>query len=208
MKLVKYTTTGSKSSITVADEVFGATPNQQILAQAVRVYLSNQRQNTGAAQTRSDVARTKKKWFKQKGTGNARHGARSSNIFVGGGAVFGPTADQNWSKKLSKQLKKKALVSALSAQQANIVVSDAVEKLDGKTKSGMTALQQAGVNQQGTKVLVVLGDNNPVILRSLRNLANVEVTQAQRVSTYQILKADQIVATTAAIKQLEEKATK
>src|SRR5471030_1547190 len=116
MNLTVASTVGKTTSMSVNDAVFAAVINPELIAQAVRVYMSNQRQGSSKVKTRAEVARTKKKWFKQKGTGNARHGARTPNIFVGGGVAHGPNGMQNWSLKLSATMKKAALISALSAQ--------------------------------------------------------------------------------------------
>jgi len=88
--------------------------DQQLMAQAVRVYLSNQRSALAKTKTRGEVARTTAKMYKQKGTGRARHGAYSAPIFVGGGVAFGPTGGQNYRRKMSKALGKLAFASALA----------------------------------------------------------------------------------------------
>src|SRR5690242_1823092 len=123
MQLTKVTKTGAKSQLTVSDSVFGVPVNKALIAQAVRVYMSNQRQGTSKAKTRSEINRTSAKWYKQKGTGRARHGARNAPLFVGGGVAHGPNGEQNWTRTLSKRMKMQALVTALSAQAANIVVA-------------------------------------------------------------------------------------
>src|SRR5690554_4960009 len=105
MKLTVITATSKASSIEVSDAVFGQKANPTLLAQAVRVYLSNLRQGTSKVKTRSEVSRTRAKWYRQKGTGNARHGARSAPIFVGGGVAHGPNGQQNWTKSLSRKMK-------------------------------------------------------------------------------------------------------
>ena len=93
MKLQVVHTSGKSTELEVLKSVFGEKPNTSLLAQALRVYQLNQRQGTAKVKTRSEVARTKKKWYKQKGTGGARHGARTPSIFVGGGVkiLFRPT---------------------------------------------------------------------------------------------------------------------
>ena len=85
MKMALLTPTGVTGTTNVSDKLFGADVKLVLLAQAARVYLSNSRQSTSKVKTRSEINRTKKKWYRQKGTGGARHGARTANIFVGGG---------------------------------------------------------------------------------------------------------------------------
>jgi large subunit ribosomal protein L4 len=206
MKLQVSSTIGQNSTLTVNDAVFGVKPNQALIAQAVRVYLSNQRQGTSKVLTRAEVARTKKKWFKQKGTGNARHGARTPNIFVGGGVAHGPTGEQNWNLKMATTMRRSALISALSAQVPVIIVSEDLNQLDGKTSSAQRLLRK--MMPDANRLLVVLADNSPKVLRSMNNLEKTVVTQASRLTTYEVAAADGIVMTKEAVKVLEDRLTK
>lgn len=203
MKLPKITTSGSKSTITACDAVFAAPVNQVLLAQAVRVFLANQRQGSANVQRRGDVARTGKKWYRQKGTGNARHGNRRAPLFVGGSKAFGPLANRNWSLNLSKTLRRKALISALSVRQPSITVVEQLLQLDGKTKSGQQLI--SAIVPEAKRVLVVLTNNDPIIVRSLRNLDQVVVQQAQRLTTYEVLMADAVLLSPQAVTALEER---
>ena len=136
-KIDVYTITGTKSGqIELPKEIFAAKVNKPLMAQAVRVYLGNQRRSGARAQTRSEVNRTKAKWFRQKGTGHARHGARSAPIFVGGGKAHGPTGEENYHLKMSQAMKKKALFSALTARlnDNEIMVIKDLAKIEPKTK--------------------------------------------------------------------------
>jgi large subunit ribosomal protein L4 len=201
MQLKVTSTIGSSSSLTVSDVVFGAELNPTLIAQAIRVYQANQRQATAKTKTRGEINRTKKKWFKQKGTGNARHGARTPSIFVGGGVAHGPHGNQNFSLKMSQSMRKAALASALTAQLANIHVTADLSALDGKTSSAQKLL--AKMVPAAQHILVVLADNNEMTLRSLRNLENVLITQASRLTTYEVAFADAIVMSKEAVKVLE-----
>ena len=206
MKLTVSSTVGQTTSLTVRDDVFGAPQNPTLIAQAVRVYLSNQRQGTSKVKTRGEINRTKKKWFKQKGTGNARHGARTPSLFVGGGVAHGPTGLQNWNLKMSSMMKKRALASALSTQVEHIVVSDDIMQLDGKTAS---AHKMLGKMLPGAHhVLVVLPKSMPMVLRSLRNLPYVYVTGASRLTTFEVANADAIILTKESVKMLEDRLAK
>ncbi len=148
-KVDLYTINGTKSGqIDLPKEIFAAKINEPLMTQAVRVYLSNQRQALARAQTRSEVNRTKAKWFRQKGTGRARHGARSAPIFVGGGKAHGPTGEQNYCLKMSKAMKKKALFSALTAKlkDKEIIIVKGMEKVEPKTKKMSEILQKFAKN--------------------------------------------------------------
>lgn len=203
MKLVKITATGTKGSLEANDAVFAAKVNDVLLSQSIRVYLANKRQGTSKVKTRGEIARTKKKWFKQKGTGNARHGARSANIFVGGGVAHGPKGNENWSLKLTPVLKKKALISALSAQAENIVVSDGLMSLSGKTKDAVALFNK--VSSGETKILVIIVKSEENVIRSLRNIETVLIVSATRVNSLEIAMADKIVISPEAVKALEER---
>jgi large subunit ribosomal protein L4 len=203
MKVQSLNATGKLGTATVSDAVFGVTPNQTLIAQAVRVYRANERQGTSAAQTRATIARTKRKWYKQKGTGNARHGARSAPIFVGGGAAHGPKANQNWSLKLTKQLKKAAMRSVLSAQAENIVIANDFDKLSGKTKDAAAMLTAAKLTDK--RVLVVVNEMTENVVRSMRNIEDVLLVTAQQVSPLEAAMADVLVITKEAVVTLEER---
>lgn len=202
MKLIKITAT-SKSSLNVNDNVFGAEVNEVLLSQAIRIYLSNKRQGTSKVKTRAEVTRTKKKWFKQKGTGNARHGARSANIFVGGGVAHGPKGNENWNLKLTNVMRKKALISALSAQVKEIVVSDEIMSLSGKTKEAVALINKLA--PKTGKILIIINESKEEVLRSLRNIETVLVVSASRVNALEIAMADKIIITLGAIKTIEDR---
>lgn len=203
MKLNVLNTTGKNTTITVSDEVFAGKVNLPLMSQAVRVILSNQRQGTSKVKTRSEVRRTKKKWFKQKGTGNARHGARNANIFVGGGIVHGPDGTQNWTLSLSKQMKRKALISALSSQGENIIVTTVLDDVKPKTKDVVAYLSKLVPGDK--RILLVVDKMNENILLSTNNLEYVFVTTAQRLNVHETLLADSIILTKDAVKSLEER---
>ena len=201
MQLTSISATGDKGSYKAQDSVFAVPMNESLLAQAVHVFLNNQRQATSKVKTRSETNRTKKKWYKQKGTGNARHGARTPSIFVGGGVAHGPNGEQNWNRSLSKKMAKQAMRVALSAQAKNIVICDSLERLDGKT--GTTAKMLKKIIPAAGRILVVLAQTEPTIIRGFRNLEMALTTTSSRVNLYQIAQAHTILTTTGAIKALE-----
>lgn len=201
MKLPTITATGKSGSITVEDAVFGAPINKQLLSQAMRVYIDHLHQGTSKVKTRSEVNMTKAKWFKQKGTGNARHGSKNAPIFVGGGVAHGPSGLRPAKLSLSQQMKQKALISALSAQHEALTIADSLEELNGKTKEAAQMLAQ--MNVDGHKVLIVLAEASEKIVRSLRNIENVLVVQARQLSAFDVAMANKILLTTKAVRHLE-----
>ncbi len=206
MKLTKISLTGKKTKVDVSDDLFAVPFNPALLSQAVRVYLSNLRQGTSKTQTRSDVNRTTKKLYRQKGTGNARHGARTANIFVGGAVAHGPTGEQNWKKKLPKKMKKLALRIALSlhAKDDNIIICDAIDQLDGKTKSAFLMLEKIGVSKEKNIVIVTETDSD-LIMRSFMNIKNVNFTNSTYLNLLHVVFASKILITGASIKALEKR---
>lgn len=203
MQFTVLNTTGKSTTIEASDVVFGTTVNKVLIAQAVRVYLSNKRQGTAKTKTRSEVSRTTKKWYKQKGTGNARHGAKSANIFVGGGVVHGPTGHENWSLKMPSMMKKKALMSALSAQRDHIVVTTVLSDIEPKTKDAVAFLQKLAPDSKRT--LIILDKKMENIERSMNNLPQVLITHTQQLSILDVVTADALVFTKEAIKAVEER---
>jgi large subunit ribosomal protein L4 len=203
MKLISLLTTGKKSTVTASDALFAAPVNKTLLSQAIRVYLSNLRQGTSKVKNRGEVNLRKGKVYSQKGTGNARHAAKSAPIFVGGGVAHGPKGVENWNLSLPQKLKHKAIISALSLQNEKVIVAEGVMDLDGKTKSAATLL--ATIAPVSQKILVILSKRTPVLDRSMRNLPNVLVRTADRVNALEISSSDWIVMTKSSINDMEKR---
>lgn len=184
-----YDHTGKKvSSKTLSKDVFGVEVNPQLLALAVRVYLSNQRQGTKSTQTRSQVSFTGAKLWRQKGTGRARHGSRRAPIFVGGGSAHGPTGNEQYQKKLTKKMRRKALLGSLSQKctQNQISLIKDFSKIGGKTNQ-MHKLMQQILKNPSEKTLLILDRPEEIVIRSVKNLSNITTTQASRLNVYEIL---------------------
>ncbi len=204
-KVDVYTLSGTKSGqIELPKAVFAAKINESLMAQAVRVYLSNQRQSQAKAKSRSEINLTKAKWFKQKGTGRARHGARSAPIFVGGGVAHGPNGEQNYHLKMAKKMKKQALFSALTSKfKANemMVVKD-LAKIEPKTKKMKMLLEKLVKDGKST---IVLSEKLENVSRSARNLKGVNLSQFNQLNTYQVLNGGQFIFMKEAVEKLKEK---
>jgi len=176
--------------------------NSQLVAQAVRVYLSNQRSAHAKTKTRGEVNKTTAKMYKQKGTGRARHGAYSAPIFVGGGVAFGPTGEQNYHKGLSKSQNRLAMISALGLKSKVVWTMTEFEKIKG-TKEANKELVKSEL--AGKKTLLVLGAKELKYGKMFRNLAQVEVANSLDVNTYQIMKSQQLLFTEAAFEEVVKK---
>ncbi|HAU99047.1 MAG: 50S ribosomal protein L4 [Microgenomates group bacterium GW2011_GWF2_45_18] len=204
---LKRSTSAKESTLSVLEVVFGVKPNLPLLSQAVRVYLSNQRQGTSKVKTRSDINRTKKKWYRQKGTGNARHGARTPNIFVGGGVSHGPNGLRDWTRKLSRSQRNASLIAALSDRASQILVTNDMYELSGKTSEAVVFFSNLIKDAKDQRILVVLDEANNQVLRSTSNIPYILTTQVSRLNVYELLLADTIVMTEEAVRILEEKLT-
>ncbi len=202
MQLATVTLTGTTKSTTVSDVVFGDKVNAVLLAQAVRVYRARARQGTSKTKTRAEVARTKKKWFKQKGTGNARHGARTPNIFVGGGVSHGPNGMQNWSLDLPQSMKHGALTSALSANAANTFVAEELMSLKKNPEIRKTVQNIQG---KDLKVLIIVPVLVETLVKAVRNMHRVILTTSARVNALEVTQADKIIITPEAIEAIEKR---
>ena len=177
-------------------------PNHELLKLAYDAFLANSRQASATTKTRGEVRGGGKKPWRQKGTGRARFGSTRNPIWRHGGIVFGPRGNENYSKKLSKTSKHVALRQALTLanQDKKILVSDI--KTTGKTAEVAKFLTAKKCSEKD-RVLLVVDEKTPELMRATNNLANALLVRAQYLSVYYILNADKIVMTPAAIKAVE-----
>ena len=173
--------------------------NHELLKLAYDSYLANGRQANATTLQRGEVRGGGKKPWKQKGTGRARFGSTRNPIWRGGGVVFGPRGNENYTKKISKNSKRVAIKQALSlANKAKkIVVTDV--KTTGKTSEVAKFLAD---NKYDRKVLIVVDEKTPAIIRATNNLQNVLLIRANYLSVYHILNADTIIFTPKALSVL------
>ncbi len=199
INLKVYSQTGSEvSTIKLDKEVFGVEVNEQVMFDAVMTYLANRRQATAKTKKRHEVSGGGKKPFRQKGTGRARAGSSRSPIWVGGGTVFGPDGNQNYTIKQNKKEHKLALKSALTTKVKDIIVLDKLE-VAGKTKDVLTVLKTFKAEE--AKVMLVSEDEK--VLQGAANLGNVIVVSKDNISVYDLLNNDKVVILENDIKELE-----
>ena len=182
------------------DAIFGLEPRQDLIQRVVVWQLAKRRSGQHQVQTRGEINRTKKKMYKQKGTGQARHGARSAPLFVGGAKAMGPV-NHSHEFDLPKKVKALGLKHALSskAKAGSIVILDEAKSKDIKT--GALA-KQFGKMKLG-RALVVDGEFDNNFALSARNLADVALLPVAGINVYDIMKSDKLVLTTAAVKAIE-----
>lgn len=187
--------------ITLSDSVFGLPVRGDILARMVKYQLAKRRAGTHKVKGRSEIALTGRKTVSQKGSGGARHHARSANIFVGGGRAFGPTP-RSHAIKLPKKVRALALKTALSAKAAGgkLVIVDEVVADSPKTKPLAEKLEKMGI----TSALIVTGSEVDVNFGlASRNIIKVDVLPVQGANVYDILRRDTLVLSKSAVKALE-----
>ncbi len=187
----------------ISEDFVGVTVNTDALHQVVVAQLANKRWGTANTKTRSDVRGGGRKMYRQKGTGRARMGSRSSPTRVHGGVAFGPKP-RSFRKHVSKKLRQLALHSALADkfQSGNVVILNAITMEHPRTKDLVELLHNIGLEN---KTLIVLDADNPNLYLSARNIPKVNVSTWNLVNTYDILWHDNLVMTQAAAQKLEQK---
>ncbi len=201
VKLSNLDGTAGKGDIELNDAVFGLEPRADILHRVVTWQLENRRGIARATRERSDVARTGKKFGRQKGGGTARHGDRAAPVFIGGGKAHGARR-REFDVSLNKKIRALGLKMALSSKaQSNLVVVDTLDLKDAKTQALAGQLAKAN---WGKKVLVIDGEAvNAGFARAAGNLVGINVLPAIGANVYDILKHDTLVLTRAAVEKLE-----
>lgn len=181
-----YSLTGrAAGTMVLSKEIFGAKINKNLLAQAIRVYTTNEKTFTAKTKTRGEVRGSTAKIYKQKGTGRARHGSIRAPIFVGGGITFGPEP-RKVRLNLPQKMKKAALISALSAKMADkqILGLSSLDKASGKTKE-MAKLTK---NLKLKTALIVTEKPLDNIVRAVRNISGLQVLSVNQLNAHEVLK--------------------
>ncbi len=192
----------SKGTVKLPEDVFGGKINKVLMAQAVRVYLANQRMGASVTKTRGQVDGSTRKIYRQKGTGRARHGGIRAPIFVGGGTAHGPKL-RDYSLDMPVKMRKAAVVSALSAmaKDGNVMVVAGFTEL-AKTKAAAAALVAMGLQKR--KALVVMPEHMNSVFRAVRNIDRVGVIRSSALNTYEVLNAGVVVVMQEALVVLEK----
>ena len=189
-------------SLSLAASVFAVEPHKQAMFNAVQVEQANSRQATAKTKVRHEVSGGGKKPWRQKGTGRARAGSSRSPIWVGGGTVFGPVGNQNFTISQNKKEHQLAVKSALSLKTPkDLVVIDEIKFAGKKTKEFVKMLKAIKCE---VKTLVVVNEIDENLYASVRNVAYAKVVTTDNVSVYDLLNADKLVMSEAAVKTVEE----
>ncbi|HEY1835665.1 MAG TPA: 50S ribosomal protein L4 [Candidatus Saccharimonadales bacterium] len=202
MAVPTYTKTGTKATTPAKLDkaVFGVAPeNHELLKLAYTAYLANGRENLATTKTRGLVRGGGKKPWKQKGTGRARVGSTRSPIWRSGGITFGPTGEENYTKRVNVKAKRLAIRQALSlaADDNKITVIENIKLKEAKTAELVKLLAKIDASK---RVLLVVEHKTEELDRAARNLQDVKVTQANYVNVFDTLNADRIVITQDSLK--------
>ncbi len=188
LKADVYSAKGTKLGIVSLPKDFEAKENLRLLAQAIRVYEDRTHPGLAKVKTRADVNRTKKKWYRQKGTGGARHGARSAPIFVGGGVAHGPTGVKR-QLSLPEKMKEKALSVAISLKIKNKegVVVDGLAKIN-KTKEIDALIKKLAksLSTKAKKFTFVLSNENLRVRAAIKNIKNTQSVSFKDLNPYKV----------------------
>jgi large subunit ribosomal protein L4 len=193
LQVALYNLQGEKTTkIVLPKGVFGVKVNFKLLAQAVRVFLANQRRAGAKVKTRGEVARSTKKIYRQKGTGRARHGSKGAPIFVGGGVAHGPTGEQNYQLKMNQKMRRAALRMALTSKLASkeIWVVAGLAKVKGKTKEIETLLKNLKINNKASLILPARWEKT---IRAARNIERLDLLPTKQLNTYAVLNGGKLI---------------
>ena len=193
---------GDAGEIELNDDIFGLEPRADLMHRVVVWQLAKRRAGTHKTKTRGEINRTTKKVYRQKGTGSARHGARSAPLYVGGGKAMAPVV-RSHAFDLPKKVRTAALKHALSAKakDSRLVILDAAQVDAVKTSAVAKKLGKLGDGH----MLVVDGAFDEKFALSARNLPRVSLLPADGLNVYDILRLDTLIVTRSAIKAIEER---
>lgn len=204
IKIDLYNQQGEKiKEITLNKDFFGAPIREGLMHEAVILKQANARTAIAHTKLRGEVRASTRKIYKQKGTGNARHGAKSANLFRGGGITFGPRNERNFTKQMPKKMRRAALCSALSSRVGDkaVIGLDKYEVSEIKTKELASMLKKF---PPADNHLLVIGSKNEFIEKSARNLPNVKTLLVNYLNVTDLLRFKQIIFLEEAIDKLPE----
>lgn len=202
LSVAVYSLLGKEAgSLDLPKEIFDGKINKALLAQAVRVYVNNEKGHYSNTKTRGEVMGSTRKIYKQKGTGRARHGSIMAPIFVGGGIALGPKS-RVVNMDLPKKMKKAALVAALRDKLSNKELGGVdLAKVSGKTKEFGTFL----TGTQKKTALIITDAANEMVARATGNIRGLSVMTAAEVNVYEVVKHQSVFMTQAAIEKLQHR---
>ena len=194
-----------KGTIALPKELFAGKINDQLMEQAIRVYMTNQRQGTSSTKTRSEVTGSRRKVWRQKGTGRARHGSITGPIFVGGGIVHGPKP-RDFELKMPKKMKIQALVSALTEKNKDSKIFVFDGKLTGKTKQFALMVKNiiGAEKKKNPSVLFIRSKADKQAYLASKNVKQIATVEGSGVNTYEVIKNTAVLISKDAIDEMKQ----
>ncbi len=190
--------------INIEDSILNTDVNKGSIWEVVKWQLAGRRAGTASTKTRAEVRGSRRKILPQKGTGNARHGDKKANLFVGGGIAHGPKP-RDFSYHIPKKLRKKVLKGVLSIRYKDgdlkFIEDFTFDK--PKTKTAIQFLNDYGLGDK--KVLIIIPEKDENVIRSFRNLQKVKILQVEGLNTYDLLNADVVLITKTAAEKINER---
>lgn len=202
MSVPVYSLTGrATGTLVLPKEIFGVKVSKSLLSQAMRVYMTNQKNLTASTKTRGQVRGSTAKVWRQKGTGRARHGARTAPIFVGGGITFGPRL-RNVRLDLPQKMKKAALLNSLSSKALDkqVIGLTGLEKATGKTKELFDLMKKVTALKSA---LIVTPEKIDKVVRAVRNIKGVDVLPVSQLNAFDVLRHQNLLLTKEAVEKLK-----
>lgn len=204
MKLPVVDSKGKKIDVlAVADEIFTVPMNEQLVAQAIHVFRTNLRRSKAKALTRGEVYGSRRKLWKQKGTGRARHGDRFAPQFVGGGVAHGPTGIENYHRNLNKKMRWKALLCLLSQKAANgdLIVVEGLDKV--KRTAQVAKIVSNLLGEASRKYILVIDKHHQDAARAAKNLDGAVISLPENLNAFTVLAAGKMIVDKDSIKSIE-----
>ena len=205
MKIDKVNMDGKKDSIEVLDKIFNAKINNVAIAGVIYKQNANYKGRKAKTKQKNEIIGSTSKIYAQKGTGNARHASRKAPIFVGGGVAHGPKGENSYKKrKLNKSEKKLSVKSLISEKNKlkNLIVLNDIDKEIKKTKEMFKIL----INLDAINSLLILDKSSKnKIIRSVKNIPNVKITDINHFSSYDLVKYKKLILTESSVKEIEKR---
>ena len=190
IKIPTHNLEGEKTgTINLPESIFGIEINNDVIYQAVNAQYANSRFHLAHTKDRGEVRGGGKKPWRQKGTGRARHGSIRSPLWRGGGVTFGPTKDENYSRKINKKIRRKALLMVLSSKviDKELIVLDELKISEAKTKSVANIINKNFKEEKKPHILLALSKKDNNIVKATRNIVNVKTILADSLNVIDLL---------------------
>ena len=205
MKIEKFNIDGKKENFEVLDKLFSAKINKQLISNVIYKANANYKGRKAKTKQKNEIIGSTSKIYAQKGTGNARHASRKAPIFIGGGIAHGPKGEDNYKiRKINKSEKKKSITSLITEKnnEKNLIIFSDFKNEILKTKEMNKILEKFKAKDS---LMILDKSSKNKILRSVKNIPNVKVTDVNHFSSYDVIKFKKIIFTETSMRELEKK---